>query len=315
VGCGSVTEVKSGPGFQLAEHSSLVAVMRRQTDLARDYAARHNVPKWYDRAEDLIEDPDVDAVYVATPPHVHQLYAGMAAAAGKPVYVEKPMALNHAECQAMIQACEEAGVPLFVAYYRRALPRFLKIREIIQSGLLGDIRSVNVTLYKPVHPEEQDPGTLPWRVRPEISGGGHFVDLASHMLDFLDYALGPIASVQGHAVNQAGLYPAEDMVSGSFAFESGVAGTGLWCATAQNYLDRTEIVGSLGTVAYATFGNDPVILTTEAGTQELSLENPVHIQQPLIQTIVNDLNGQGTCPSTGHSAARTSKVMDQFLRG
>jgi predicted dehydrogenase len=256
----------------------------------------------------------VDAVYIATPPNVHKDYTLMAAAAGKPVYVEKPMALNHGECQAMVQACEQAGVPLFVAYYRRALPRFLKIKEVIASGVLGDVHCVNVTLYKPVQADEHDPENLPWRVRPDISGGGHFVDLASHMLDFLDNAFGPIESVQGHATNQAGLYPAEDMVTGSFVFESGIQGTGLWCATAYERQDRTEIIGTLGKITYATFGNDPVELTTATGTDMLNLENPVHIQQPLIQTIVNALNGQGTCPSTGQTAARTTWVMDQFLQ-
>lgn len=314
IGCGNVTEVKSGPGFRLADHSSLVAVMRRSADLARDYAQRHKVPRWYGRAEDLIHDPDVDAVYIATPPNVHKHYTLMAAAAGKPVYVEKPMALNHSECQAMVQACEEVNMPLFVAYYRRALPRFLKIKEIIESGILGDVRCINVTLYKPVEPEEKDPQNLPWRVRPDISGGGHFVDLASHMLDFLDDTFGPIESVQGQASNQAGLYPAEDMVTGSFVFESGIQGTGLWCATAFDREDRTEIIGTLGKITYATFGNDPVELTTATGTDMLTLENPVHIQQPLIQTIVNELNGQGTCPSTGQTAARTTWVMDQLLK-
>ncbi len=314
IGCGSVTEVKSGPGFQLAEHSSLQAVMRRSADLASDYAGRHGVPTWYDKAEDLIHDPKVDAVYIATPPNVHREYTLMAAAARKPVYVEKPMALNHRECQAMVQACEHAGVPLYVAYYRRALPRFLRIREVIESGVLGNVRCVNVTLYKPVQADERNPHTLPWRVRPDLSGGGHFVDLASHMLDFLDNAFGPIESVQGHATNQAGLYPAEDMVTGSFVFESGIQGTGLWCATAYERQDRTEIIGTRGKITYATFGNDPVELTTATGTDMLTLENPVHIQQPLIQTIVNALNGQGTCPSTGQSAARTTWVMDQLLQ-
>lgn len=314
IGCGDVTEVKSGPGFQLADHSDLVAAMRRQADLARDYAARHNVPRWYDRAEDLVHDSDVDAVYIATPPDVHRDYTVMAAAAGKPVYVEKPMALNHGECRVMVETCQQAGVPLFVAYYRRALPRFLKIKEIIQSGVLGDIRCVNVTLYKPVQADEQDPQNLPWRVRPEISGGGHFVDLASHMLDFLDYALGPIEFVQGHAANQGGLYPAEDLVTGSFVFASGVQGTGVWCATAHKYLDRTEITGSRGSLVYATYGNDPVALTTNASVETFCLDNPLHIQQPLIQTIVNALNGQGACPSTGETAARTTWVMDQLLQ-
>src|SRR5687768_17696565 len=116
IGCGDVTEVKSGPALQNAEHSRLVAVMRRTGSLARDYAERHGVPRWYDDADALIGDPEVDAVYVATPPDSHKDYTLRAARAGKPVYVEKPMALNFAECQAMVQACRDAGVPLFVAF-------------------------------------------------------------------------------------------------------------------------------------------------------------------------------------------------------
>src|SRR5438067_2386074 len=112
IGCGDVTEVKSGPAFQKIENSELIAVMRRTGALAKDYAERHNVPKWYEEADALINDPDVDAVYIATPPKFHKEYTIKAAKAGKPVYVEKPMARNVAECQEMISACETAGVPL-----------------------------------------------------------------------------------------------------------------------------------------------------------------------------------------------------------
>ena len=315
IGCGNVTEVKSGPGFQKADHSALVAVMRRNGDLAADYARRHGVPRWYDDADALIHDPEVDAVYVAPPPDSHREYVLRVARAGKPVYVEKPMARTAAECRTMIDACRTAGVPLFVAYYRRALPRFLRIRELIESGAIGDVRLVTVTLHQPLTPEELDPATLPWRVDPAIAGGGRFVDLASHMLDFLDYALGPIRDVHGFAANQAGRYAAEDMVAGSFVFESGVHGVASWCFTAGTRQDRTEIIGSAGRISYATFGADPIVVTTPAGISALAIDNPAHIQQPLIQTIVDALRGIGGCPSMGESAARTSSVMDRMLAG
>ena len=140
IGCGNVTEVKSGPGFQKARNSALVAVMRRNAALAQDYAGRHGVPRWYDDGAALIADPEVDAVYVATPPSSHKGYVLACAAAGKPVYVEKPMALDHGECEEMIAACRAANVPLFVAYYRRALPRFLKVKELIDGGAIGLFR-------------------------------------------------------------------------------------------------------------------------------------------------------------------------------
>lgn len=313
IGCGDVTEVKSGPGFQKAKNSSLTAVMRRNGELAMDYAQRHGVPRWYDNADTLIHDPEVDAIYIATPPDSHKAYTLLSAQAGKPVYVEKPMALNHDECQEMIRACQNANVSLFVAYYRRALSRFLKVKELIDSQAIGEVRFVSVTLYQPMALDDPNSQALPWRVRPEVAGGGYFIDLASHMLDYLDYLFGPIRSVKGFAANQAHRYPAEDIVTSTFVFESGIHGVGTWCFSSFDRLDITEIVGNKGKISYSTFDSEPIVLTTAKGREVFSFDYPQHIQQPLIQLVVDELNGAGICPSTGESAARTSWVMDQML--
>jgi predicted dehydrogenase len=311
IGCGDVTEVKSGPAFQKADHSCLVAVMRRNGQLAKDYARRHGVPKWYDAAEALIADPEVDAIYVATPPSSHMDYALMAAQARKPVYVEKPMALRFPDCRKMIEAYRAAGAPLFVAYYRRALPRFLKVKEIVDGGLIGRPRAVTVALYRRDAPAPA--GAVDWRTDPVISGGGRFVDMGCHTLDFLDYILGPIRTAWGVAANQAQHYAAEDTVAAAFQFESGVEGTGLWWFASPIAADRTEILGTKGRVAFASFDETPVLLEAGGTTREFSMPNPPHVQQPLIQAVVDDLNGVGRCPSTGESAARTTWVMDQIL--
>ena len=314
IGCGNVTEIKSGPGFQQASNSKLVAVMRRDRAKAKDYAQRHNVPKWYDDGEKLINDPDVDAVYVATPPNSHELYTLLAAKAGKPVYVEKPMARTFQECQRMVDACNQAKVPLFVAYYRRSLPRYLKIKQLIESGAIGTPRYVSVLLHTCIDKDELDPKTLPWRVIPEIAGAGRFLDLASHTLDLMDFFLGPVARVSGTAANQAKLYPAEDIVTTHFTFESGVQGIGVWCFTSFKQYDVNEITGSKGRLRFSTFAHEPIELHTADGVEQIPLENPLHIQQPHIQSIVNELNGQGVCPSHGGNAARTSWVMDEILK-
>ena len=280
IGCGDVTEVKSGPALYKTPDSELVAVMRRDADKARDYAARHSVPKWYDQADALIGDPAVNAVYIATPPDTHAYYTAQVAQAGKPVYVEKPMARNHGECLAMIDACRQAGVPLFVAYYRRALPAFLKVKSLVEEGAIGAVRFASIALCQPA---SEDPDDLPWRVVPEISGGGYFFDLASHQLDFLDFLLGPIAHASGHATNQAKLYQAEDAVTASFAFESGALGAGVWNFAADQHCDRIDIVGDKGRVAFSTFAFTPVELTTNAGIQAFAIDPPQHVQQPLIR--------------------------------
>ena len=219
IGCGNVTELKSGPAFNKVEHSHLVAVMRRNADLAKDYALRHNVPKYYSDADLLINDADINAVYVATPPDTHASYAIAAMKAGKAVYVEKPMARTYAECQEMIRVSEETGMPLFVAYYRRSLPAFLKVKSLIEDGVIGKPLSVNIRLLKSASNNDQKEELQSWHVNPNIAGGGYFYDLASHQLDYLDFILGPIKDAKGIAQNLGGLYQAEDMVSAVFTFQ------------------------------------------------------------------------------------------------
>ena len=312
IGCGNVTEVKSGPGLQHADDSQLVAVMRRSASRAEDYARRHRVPRWYDDADSLIADPEVDAVYIATPPGAHLEYALKACRVGKPAYVEKPMARNYGECAEMCRAFEEARLPLFVAYYRRALPRFLKIKELLDSGSLGCITSVNYRLSKP-REEDLHPQKLPWRVVAMESGGGLFFDLGSHALDLLDFLLGPLRDYSGHACNSGSVYHVEETVVMHFLTQSGVPGVASWNFGGAHAEDVMEIHGTEATVSFPIFGNEPVVLRCAGETSPLELPNPKHIQQPLIQTIVDELLERGECPSTGDSAARTSRVMDAVV--
>ncbi|MEX0332022.1 MAG: Gfo/Idh/MocA family protein [Puniceicoccaceae bacterium] len=311
IGCGDVCEVKSGPGLQKASGSELVAVMRRDPVKAADYAKRHGVPRWYNDGAALIGDSEVDAVYIATPPGNHLEYTRMAALAGKPVYVEKPMAGTHNECLEMLEVCEAAGVPLFVAYYRRCLPRFLAVCEAVQAGRIGKPMTVHIAFRRPPSPKELGPDKL-WRVIPEQSGGGHLWDMGSHALDYLDYLLGPIEEASGFATNSAGLYEPEDTVCGSFRFANGVLGSGAWSFACGVEEDSMDIIGSEGKVSLSVFGTEPPRLVTNDGCENLVGGTPVHVQQPLIQTIVDELNGSGKCPSTGESAARTNKVLEQL---
>lgn len=311
IGVGNVTEVKSGPGFQQAERSSLVAVMRRDGAKAEDYARRHGVPRWYDDAEALIHDDEVDAVYVATPPDSHRDYAVSVLEAGKPVYVEKPMARTTAECEDMLATAERTGLPLFVAYYRRAMPRFVTVKQLLDDGAIGEVHAVAVHASKPAVID--DGADAPWRVRPEVSGGGHFVDLASHTLDLLDHLLGPVARVTGYAARFGRATLAEDAVSASFELESGVLGTGLWSYATAERRDEVRILGSAGTLQFSTFGEEPLLLVTADGERRIEAPYPATVQLPLIQTVVDELTGRGTCPSTGESAIRTARVVDALL--
>ena len=315
VGCGNVCERKSGPPMYKTRHSALVAVMRRDAEKAADFARRHGVGKSYTDAAALIADPEVDIVYIATPPDTHCELAQQALEAGKPVYVEKPMAMTWAECRAMNEAAEKAGQKLFVAYYRRALPYFLKVKELLDSGAIGKPLTVGIRHLRPESPGDRDAANLPWRLRREVGGEGYFYDLAPHTLDILDFLLGEIADAKGYKTNLGGFYDVADTVTATFRFRSGVTGTGTWCFVAppEATEDTITITGRNGIVRFNTFEFSPIELTTAQGTELFRIDPPEHIQGPLIETIVAELRGEGQCPSTGISAARTSQVMDWMM--
>ena len=312
LGCGDVCERKSGPAFQKATGSSLVAVMRRNRALAEDFARRHDVPRFYDDADALVGDPNVDAVYVATPPGTHLELALRVCRAGKPAYVEKPMARNYDECVAMVRAFEQARVPLFVAYYRRGLERFRFARDIVGSGRIGKVSGVRYC-YSAPHHARLDPLALPWRVRAEHAGGGLLLDLGSHTLDILDFILSPLEKVCGSATNCASPHDVEDTVAMSFVTQSGIPGTAHWSFAADAHADRIDILGTRGHVSTPTFGEAPLEVAVDGKTETFPFPNPPSIQQPLIQSMVDALRGKGSCPSTGLTGSRTSAVMDQAL--
>jgi len=312
IGCGDVMEVKSGPALSLTPGSMLQAVMRRDAALAKDFALRHHVDSWYANAQQLVNDPSVNAIYIATPPDSHLEYTRLAAAAGKPIYVEKPMANSFEECQEMNHICDTHQVPLFVAYYRRALPAYLKVKELLNQEAVGKILTVDMQLRH--HPKPLDiSGGYNWRVNPEIAGCGYFCDLASHMFDLLQFLLGDITQVSGTTANTGNHYLAEDRVEAVFEHANGIKGTGLWDFNSREEFDRTKIIGEQGSISYSHFIHQPVTMERSSGAVHYDLRHPEHIQRPLIELIVNELRGGQPSPSTGKTAAQTNWVMDRVL--
>ena len=315
IGCGDVCEKKSGPSFYKIEHSNLEAVMRRDPDKVKDYAMRHKVDKYYTDADLLIADPQVNAVYIATPPNTHMKYAIKAMQAGKPVYVEKPMGMNSAECEEMIRVSEATNQKLFVAFYRRALPYFLKVKELLESEVIGNVLTVEVKQYRSPRLSDLTSSDHTWRVNKDIAGEGYFYDLAPHTLDILDFLLGEITDAKGFSANLGQFYEVKDTISAILKFKSGIIGSGRWCfvTSAQTDVDSIIITGTKGEIRFSTFAFSPILLLSDTGSESFDIPSPEHIQQPLIQTIVDELRGVGKCPSTGVSGARTSRVMDLIL--
>jgi predicted dehydrogenase len=317
IGCGDVTEVKSGPAFQKVKNSELVAVMRRDADKAKDYARRHNVPKWYSDANKLINDADVNAIYIATPPSSHEEYTMMAFDAGKPVYVEKPMSVDAGSASRMVKAAKEKNLKLVVAHYRNAQPLFNRIKQLLNEKVIGDIRFVKTELYKPsLSASELEIPKNAWRVDPAIAGGGLFNDLAPHQFGLMNYFFGEAERVSGISVNQDDLYNADDMVAGNILFTNGVLFNGIWCfnVSPEDEKDQCTIFGEKGTIEFTFFNQREVILTINGQRQTLSFDILQHVQQPLIEKIVDYFLDEGPNPCSGDQGALVMQWIEGFTK-
>lgn len=316
IGCGDVTEVKSGPAFNKVPNSKLVAVMRRDAAKAEDYASRHNVPRWYNDASKLINDPEVNAIYIATPPDTHEVYALAAINTGKPVYVEKPMALNFEAAKNMAAAAAEKNIKLCVAHYRRQQPFFKKIQQLITNGAVGTVRLVRLELYKPALTEKElSSNHHAWRVDPAIAGGGLFHDLAPHQLDLMYYFFGPVQTVNGIATNQAGNYSADDLVTGNMLFKNGIAFSGTWCFNAAATTDNCEIIGSNGSIYFSVFGGNTITVIAKGITQIFSFDALPHVQQPMIEKVVQYFLGEADNPCSGEEGAAVMRMLEEMSNG
>lgn len=315
IGCGEVTEKKSGPAFSAVEGSEVVAVMSRRAEKAQSYAERHNIKRWYTDPQQLINDPDVNAIYIATPPSTHATYAIMAMKSGKAVYVEKPMASNYEDCCRINRIAEKHGTPCFVAYYRRYLPYFQKVRELVESGAVGNVVNVQIRFAVPPRDLDYNQKNLPWRVQPDIAGGGYFYDLAPHQIDLLEEMFGPILEAEGITANRGGLYQTEDSVSACFKFANGLPGSGSWCFVAHESAkeDCIDIVGDRGSLSFSVFTYQPIVLQNENGRQEIVIPNPPCVQLPLIKLIVEHLQNKAICKCDCVSATSVNWVVDRIL--
>ena len=313
IGCGDVTEVKSGPAFNLVPNSSLVAVMRRNAAKAEDYARRHKVPVWYDDAEALINDPLVNAIYIATPPGSHEEYSIRAMDAGKPVYIEKPVTADTASARRIAHYATEKNIKVSIAHYRRQQPVFKRIREIIHSGLLGSIRLVDMRyMALPLTKEELAHERIAWRLDPAISGGGLFYDLAPHQMDLMSYFFGAVERIGGIGLNQAKQYAVDDLVAGYIQYKNGTVFTGSWCFAANEPLDTCTIYGEKGSLRFTVFNKPFIELTIDGKTEMIPFEPLKHVQQPMIEAVTAFFLGEAPNPSTAENALDTMRIIDAF---
>jgi predicted dehydrogenase len=322
IGCGDVCEQKSGPALQGAAGSELVAVMRRTPGAAEDFAKRHGVPLWFEDAESLACAPEVTAIYIASPPGAHMEHALVAVKAGKPTYIEKPLGRNATESEAIAKLFDDAGVPMFVAYYRRALPPFVQAKALLASGELGKPTFVSFVQTSPA--AKAVDGEVPWRLSAANSGGGLFLDTGVHVIDLIEHLLGePLVDIAGSAANIGSPWlDVEDTISMTFGFaESGTRGSGSWNFAGVERSEALVISCTGGRLTLVSSAMTATVQRLEHGV--LSDPEPLGggpisalaVQQGLVQTIVDELAGGAESPSKAANAIRCARVVDIVLDG
>ncbi|WP_010136631.1 Gfo/Idh/MocA family protein [Ochrovirga pacifica] len=316
IGVGDVCEVKSAPAMYKIPNSTVIAVMRRDAEKAKDYAKRHGIEEWTTDADEIIQHPEINAIYIATPPKYHKNYALKVAQAGKACYIEKPMAIHYAACVEIEKAFKAKKLPLFIAYYRTCLPNFLKAKELITNGSLGTLLQVQINLTKPLDVVDANYAQRNWRVDPKLAGDGYFYDLGSHQLNILEFLIGAIEHVQGIAINQSKIYKASDVVAANILFKNHVVGSCFWAfnTASKQRQDELIILGSKGSIKMACFNDRPLEYTNAEGIVTLfDLPYPEHVQQPLISSIVQDLlHKTKKTYSTGSIGSRTQYWLEQI---
>jgi predicted dehydrogenase len=310
IGCGDVTEVKSGPAFNKVTGSALIAVMRRDALKAADYARRHNVPKWYDNAAELLNNSDVNAIYIATPPSAHEEYSMLAMKAGKHVYVEKPFTMDAPSARRIAEASKALEIKLCVAHYRRQMPLFKKVKQLLDENYIGRVLTIRLALFQHGMPPSADN----WRLDPKVSGGGYFHDLAPHQLDLIYYFFKAPVYVEGISINQAHKYKADDAVACTMLFENGAVMNGMWtfCTPRDEEKDICEIVGSEGSICFSVFDMKEIIVRKNGKEEIISFEPLQHVQQPMIEKIVEYFSGAGANPCSGDDAYTVMWMMDKI---
>jgi len=308
IGCGSVAEYKGGPALYDAENSELVAVMRRDEKLAADFAQRHGAKRHYSAVGQILADEEVSAVYIATPPHVHAEQTIAAAEAGKHVLCEKPMAMNVTECRSMISACQDNGVQLMIAYYRRFWPIAQKMKQLLDEGAVGRptmARAHCACLWQP--PEE---ASTFWRIQPEIAGGGFLWDIGAHRLDLLLQMMGDIASL-GALVDAVHFDIAvDDSSSLVMQFASGAHGIGMFYWNVGANIDVLEVAGPGGRLIATDLGAGNLTLIQGDRTEEFHLPPPKITHLPLIEHYVQCILSGEPNALPGEEGMKTTAIIE-----
>jgi predicted dehydrogenase len=308
IGCGDIAEKRVAPALRDSPGSRLVAVARAHAERAAEFAARHGATRSYADWRALLRDPEIDAVYVATPVGLHAEQAVAAAEAGKHVLCEKPMALSVSDCERMIAAARRHEVRLGVAYYRHHYPAVRRIAELLASGEIGRPVLANVQVFEmfdvpPDHPRA-------WFLRKAEAGGGPLFDFGCHRIEVLLDLLGPIASVHGFPANvRFRERDVEDTCAVHLAFQGGARALLAVTHATREARDTFELYGTEGSVHVPVLNKGVLRIVAGDGAREETHAPHANLHQPLVEDFIAAVR-EGRPPAvTGEIGREVNRII------
>ena len=284
IGCGDIARKRVAPAIRELQNCELVAVNRAQANLAQSFAKEFGARRWYANWRELLQDKEINAVYIATPVYLHVEQTIAAAEAGKHVLCEKPMALDVAECDRMIDACRRNGVKLGIAYYRHFYPVVRRIKEILESGEIGKPVVAQINAFEWFDPPVDHPRA--WLLKKAQSGGGPMFDFGCHRIEVLLDLFGKVGNLKSTMTNDFFQREVEDVGVATFQFEQGVCATLTVAHSAREPQDTLDVFGSKGSLHVSVLNEGTLRVLSESGERTESLPPAANIHQPLIEDFV-----------------------------
>jgi predicted dehydrogenase len=276
IGCGDIARRRVAPALRDLDNCRLINVTREKIDQLEAFAREFGAEKWVADWHELVADPDIDAVYIATPVYLHHKMTLEAAARGKHVLCEKPMAMTESECKAMILACESQGVRLGIAYYRHFYPTVRRTHAIIREGVIGDVKIVQMNAFSPFDRKPGEPRY--WLLEKGKSGGGPMMDFGCHRIEVMLDLLGPVTDVHAEISNLRFQREVEDTAIAHLVFSNGVRGLLTVTHVVAEGQDTLDVYGTKGSVHIPVLNQGKLILRTERDTvEQLPLHENLHI--------------------------------------
>jgi predicted dehydrogenase len=311
IGCGDIAGKRVAAALRDTPGSALVAVARARAALAADFAREHRARRWYADWREVIRDPEVSAVYVATPVRLHVEHAVAAAEAGKHVLCEKPMALDVAECERMRAAARAHGVRLGIAYYRHHYPIVGRLRALVASGEIGAPVLASVQAFEHFDPGPDHPRA--WLLRRSESGGGPMMDFGCHRIEVLLDVLGPVAAIDGFPTNaHLARREVEDTCVARLGFRSGAQAVLAVSHATRESRDSIEIFGTAGSAHVPVLNQGRLRIVTPEGAREEDHPAPANLHQPLVADFVHAVHANRPPVVTGEIGQEVSRVLAEI---